>query len=571
MPASEPHSTRVVRGARRLRRQVLRALVVAMLLPTLALATLYAVLEYRSVEHEQRDRLRLAARLTAGSIDQFMQAHVAATALVASSDAARRGQADLQSLQGLYPAFVTTLSTDAAGMITGTAPAGRMHAGASRSVADRDYYRVPARQGGSYITDAFRGRGLGRDPLVAVASPIHVDGAFAGVIEGSIHVDAFTRLHSRALRERGQSLLLVDRAGRVIHASAGLPYRFLQPVGHAPFMARDRAVDGDSAVRVDRDVFDGAGAWVAWSRLRSGWRVVVFEPRNVALSGAWRRSLQSLLLALAVAVVVGIAGWQMRGITRAVRYTLGNVRAIAAGQRSPAVPLHDVPVELQPVARQVVQLATRLRRANEGLQGALARQRQLADALARANERLEDTVRVRTAELESANQALRRLAGTDALTGVLNVRGLQDCERALTDPHGRLQAQAAVIAFDVDWFKRYNDRYGHPAGDQALKRVAAAAQAAARGGADRVARVGGEEFLLVLPDADAGTAGQVAERLRAGVHALGIPHADGDAGQLSVSVGVSHGPAGDTLEAVTVRADRALYRAKAAGRNRVAT
>ena len=128
---------------------------------------------------------------------------------------------------------------------------------------------------------------------------------------------------------------------------------------------------------------------------------------------------------------------------------------------------------------------------------------------------------------------------------------------------------------DIDWFKRYNDRYGHPAGDLALKRVVAAARSALRGEHDEIVRSGGEEFLLLLPGADRARVLDVAERVRQSVHAAGMPHEDSPLQALTVSIGAAlatpapgTGPASDVDRAIA-EADVALYRAKHAGRNRV--
>jgi diguanylate cyclase (GGDEF)-like protein len=554
-----------------LRYQLFRVLLVAVLAPALILAALQTAFEYRQVERDQRDRLRLSVRLTATSIDQFVQSHLAAVALTAAG-ASRTGEPpDLAGMRALFPSFVTALATDAEGRIVQVEPASRAAGAPLRSVADREYFSVPARDGQPYVSNAFVGRGLGSDALVAVSAPMRVDGAFAGVVEGSIKVDTFTALRSSALRSRGQEMLLVDRAGRVIHASAGLGYRFAQPLGRARMLRGREAADGVSAVTVVEGVMPGT-TWVAWAQLRSGWRVAVIQPRRAALAGVWRGAVESAaVLALVTLLVLLVANAQVKRVSRALGATLEHLRAIAAGEQAPQLQAEAVPSELGPMARQVVQLATELQQANVEVREALAGQQALARHLREANERLEETVRARTAELQVANRDLARLAHTDALTGAINLRGLQAEYARLSDADGRLARAVAVILFDADFFKAFNDRYGHPAGDQALRRVVAAAQAAMRGQGERVARVGGEEFIALLPDADASMAARVAERIRADVEALGIPNAGGNLGPLTVSLGVAAGAPGERIDAVVRRADEALYRAKADGRNRVAT
>lgn len=177
-------------------------------------------------------------------------------------------------------------------------------------------------------------------------------------------------------------------------------------------------------------------------------------------------------------------------------------------------------------------------------------------------------------QLEKRLAAGRRhaeLAITDALTGLPNRRALdafldKEWKRAL-----RERWPVSVLMIDVDAFKPYNDHYGHLGGDTALKAVARCIQAHASRSGDLAARYGGEEFCIVLPHTDLEGAIAVAEHIRQAVLALHIPHAQGPAGILSVSIGVATDtPAlsGDRAETLTQAADTQLYRAKTQGRNR---
>jgi diguanylate cyclase (GGDEF)-like protein len=124
---------------------------------------------------------------------------------------------------------------------------------------------------------------------------------------------------------------------------------------------------------------------------------------------------------------------------------------------------------------------------------------------------------------------------------------------------------------DVDFFKKYNDRYGHIAGDECLKKVASVLREGAQRAGDFAGRYGGEEFLAILPGLSTGEAVAWAERLRTAVEGACIPHEDSQTGCVTVSIGVSSltpTATGTMLELIRL-ADEALYRAKANGRNRV--
>jgi diguanylate cyclase (GGDEF)-like protein len=136
----------------------------------------------------------------------------------------------------------------------------------------------------------------------------------------------------------------------------------------------------------------------------------------------------------------------------------------------------------------------------------------------------------------------------------------------------RVSGTLALIMIDVDRFKTYNDRYGHPAGDECLKQVAHAIAKTILRPADLAARYGGEEFAVLLPNTDESGAAVVAERIRIAVRGLALEHADATNRVVTISAGVSarEDHAGTTgPDELLGNADRALYRAKHGGRDRV--
>jgi diguanylate cyclase (GGDEF)-like protein len=199
----------------------------------------------------------------------------------------------------------------------------------------------------------------------------------------------------------------------------------------------------------------------------------------------------------------------------------------------------------------------------------LGAQAMISIASARLHDSLEQRVAERTAQLEDANRKLATLSITDGLTGLANRRHFDEVLRAECARAGRLRQPLAVIMLDVDHFKKFNDRYGHQAGDACLIRVAQALAAGTRRASDLTARYGGEEFSIVLPATCADEARDIGEALRCSIEALGIAHAGARAGQVTISVGIAIQPAqeaGDP-DALMRLADAALYRAKDAGRN----
>lgn len=171
-----------------------------------------------------------------------------------------------------------------------------------------------------------------------------------------------------------------------------------------------------------------------------------------------------------------------------------------------------------------------------------------------------------------ANEKLNLLAHSDGLTELLTRRAF-DQALALEFARGKRSAiPLSLLIIDVDWFKRFNDHYGHPAGDECLRAVAGCMKATARRPTDSAARYGGEEFALILPETDARGAFVIAENLRGKVRDLGLTHAGSEKGIVTVSIGVgTFDPGSAPIEIADLlrRADEALYGAKAAGRDRV--
>jgi diguanylate cyclase (GGDEF)-like protein len=175
-------------------------------------------------------------------------------------------------------------------------------------------------------------------------------------------------------------------------------------------------------------------------------------------------------------------------------------------------------------------------------------------------------------ELGQAHEQLKALSRVDGLTRLYNRRHFQEYLQLIWERACYDGAPVAVLMVDVDHFKKYNDRYGHPAGDECLRQVAQVLMDKLRRPVDLVARYGGEEFIAVLPQSDEAYAMAVAERVRQAVEALQLRHeGSSSALVLTVSVGVASGTAlfGQAPESLVARADQALYLAKREGRNRV--
>ncbi|MCA4964016.1 response regulator [Pseudomonas sp. Y24-6] len=181
-------------------------------------------------------------------------------------------------------------------------------------------------------------------------------------------------------------------------------------------------------------------------------------------------------------------------------------------------------------------------------------------------------LRVSQQQLLDTNLVLQRLMNSDGLTGLSNRRHFDEYLELEWRRSVRDQTQLSLLMIDVDYFKSYNDNFGHLEGDEALRKVALAIRDASSRPSDLPARYGGEEFALVLPNTSPGGARLVAEKLRQTVAALKIPHiAPAEGSSLTISIGLStitpeHG---SDCRQLILAADKGLYQAKHNGRNQV--
>ena len=174
------------------------------------------------------------------------------------------------------------------------------------------------------------------------------------------------------------------------------------------------------------------------------------------------------------------------------------------------------------------------------------------------------------AELEQSNIELQKLSSLDGLTGIANRRSFDDflakeCLRSARD-----NTALSLLMIDIDFFKPFNDNYGHLAGDDCLRKVAAALDEVIHRPADLVARYGGEEFGVVLPNTDDAGAIKLAEKLSEKIRSLNITHEFSEAAKhITLSIGITHGVAceGTSPSDLIKQADQALYSAKESGRN----
>ena len=360
--------------------------------------------------------------------------------------------------------------------------------------------------------------------VVAISQPIfNASGQFIGAIGGSVYLLKHSVLHSiisNHFHQEGTVALVVDGNRRLLY--------------HPDQKSLGETVDDDAAVTAALRGNVGALQVLASSGASmltgyapvplAGWAVVVQLPAERALS-----TLEKLLKEVFEGMIpAGIVG-------------LGLIFAATALIARPLRQLSAIALQLA-----AVDTTTQLQRVNAWYREASAIRRAMLTGV------------------QLLQQKLGRLiqeAQSDPLTGLANRRAMT----AVLDLLEQAEQPYAVLALDIDHFKRINDSFGHDAGDNALKFIAQTLKQNSRTG-DLACRSGGEEFTLVLPDTTLEVAVVIAERIRESIAASEIP----GIGKLTLSIGVARRCAETpTPEAVVRRADECLYRAKNEGRNRV--
>lgn len=300
---------------------------------------------------------------------------------------------------------------------------------------------------------------------------------------------------------------------------------------------------------------------------------VVLDPDlgyETARARVLRGSL-TLLLALAIAIAV-LVHLMDAHLIQPLNRLAASVAAyspesgVAPSGRHPESPPHKA-AEIELLADALDRMHERIRRASDEIAA-------LSEGLEDEKGRTESLVQQRTAELHEKNRelaqqaaSLESIANTDALTGAATRRRLLEQGERQCALAGRDARPFSLLVLDVDHFKAVNDTHGHAAGDLVLRIVVACCHTQLRA-RDLLGRLGGEEFAILLPEADIDAAVRVAERIREGVAAMPMRLGEHTV-RVTVSIGVATYRGAPRFDAMLAAADEALYRAKRSGRNRV--
>jgi diguanylate cyclase (GGDEF)-like protein len=380
----------------------------------------------------------------------------------------------------------------------------------------------------------------------------------------------FQRTLSKAIWEMDRDALKTQLESAAQVASVGeARLRIVQPGREAEILqARRRELPGPTRApsvrtQLSYEPYPGAREVVGELILVGDERLLWARLRDEALGIALTQAVQTLLLA-------GVVMWLFnRSVTLHVRYIaqhLGRLTPATLGQRLRLQRQDGSGDELSLLETGVNDLQSKL-------SSYLERQQQYERDLASHRDRLAELVDEQTAELRAANKRLEEASRSDPLTGLANRRQFDETKDVEFRRAQRSGQPLSVLMCDVDHFKHYNDCHGHAQGDVCLAAVARLLRDNFARAGELVARIGGEEFAVLLPGVDAQHARGAAERLRRRLATEAIPHSGSPTSpHVTLSIGLaSYDPATmDRFDQLLHQADQALYRAKAQGRDRIA-
>ena len=533
-----------------IRSRILTLAVLGTLVPAaITLGIAYAQ-NHRALEKRITEDLHSESSQTSGAISVFIKERIFDLRVFASSDEVSSnlsrfatGQGSipsarlreyLRSLHGRFADFDDMLVLDAQGRVMASSSE------QSRPVRLPDEWQSALRRDNQLIGAAYWDERASKGKLLVAVPVQRADGRFLGAFAAELNLEPI-QAQLRSFQEdtgTAGSVLLATENGRLIASSTGVTRDLLNSSLRADLLLRLLAREHEAVEYSSMAGSDVIGTLEHVPQLP--WLVIAEKNTDDAFHAVTQfRNFGVLVMLLVLSVVAATAYRLGVIIVRPLEHLATGAAEVAMGDLDVDLPSADTAGEVSALTRVFNHMVGRLREKRK--------------ELAATN-----------AELRFKNEELEKLSVTDGLTGLVNHRALMQRLADEATRSKRTERPFAVIMADVDHFKQYNDTFGHPAGDEVLKGIAAILKDATRT-VDCVARYGGEEFAILLPETELDGAMEVAERIRASVESGKFTGR-----QMTLSIGVAVFPkdAPDTAGIIKV-ADEALYVAKGAGRNQV--
>ncbi|HJU75581.1 MAG TPA: diguanylate cyclase [Gemmatimonadaceae bacterium] len=527
-----------------IRNKILALAVVGTLLPASASLGIAYLQNRRAREEKVAQELLSDATQTARAVGVWLKERQLDLRVFASSDevsgnleyrasqlAGSRLREYLASLHGRFSDFEQLFVLDLGGRVLASTTTRRMATKLPKGWQDA------LRTDGQLVGAAYWDEGARKGKLI-IATPVrHGDGRIVGAFAAELSLLPIEALLRSFAPDSMTVLQLTDDSGALVASSAGTSPALMRTKVSKATLERLFTQDRAAASQV---LLAGRDVLATLDRVPQGrWAVIAYIPATVAYREVNSFGKVALLAVVALLLVVATSAYRLGLlIVRPLERLADGAVEVARG---------DLAVDLPATGSGEVQDLTKIFN-------------QMVERLRVGRQEIEFINGV----LRRKNEELQRLSVTDGLTGLANHRLLM---QRLTEEgyrHKRSEHPFSVLMADVDDFKKYNDEFGHPAGDYVLKAVADVLRHVTRE-VDCVARYGGEEFVIVMPETTAVDAAVAAERIRA---RLGEQEFSGQ--RITLSIGVAEFPKdAQSAQAMISAADSALYEAKRAGRNQV--
>lgn len=531
----------------KLSKRILELCLVSLAIPSLIMMLLLSNRSADTLERKLIQELETRSEHLRDRVDNYIQLHL--TALGSLTEVLRDDPNALysQELMALwmerYPGFLTMIRTDNDGIVISGSPADKFNALLSmpkeeRDVSDRDYFIVAKKGEKSYVSNVFRGRGFGRDPIIALSIPLIQGKQFKGIVEGSLSLPKFDSMDDIG---EGRLLLVVDTEGHLIYASKALKLKPLDDIDITD-------INSQYSNRVKSLRLNGSTVFNYESvKTDNGWRVYVLSETDELLV-EYRNSFYVLFVTLLLISVVAsrVAHYFTLNITRPLERLIASFSAQKEIKLSRKY-FHSQ--EIESVERQL---------------------QKTQHVMLDFQEELKSQVANKTKELYELNEELERLSSHDPLTGILNRRGFEQVIETVYPLACRNKTTITLAIMDLDHFKKVNDICGHTAGDYCLVSVGETIQNVFQRDSDYVARFGGEEFVALIIGGKREQHIELLEALRKKIENEPVQF-EGNRIELTISIGAyslvnSFKP---TYEDLISLADKLLYQSKHEGRNRL--
>ncbi|WP_298769641.1 diguanylate cyclase [uncultured Shewanella sp.] len=388
-------------------------------------------------------------------------------------------QFQLTSLHQSYPSFLTMLITDSKAQVIAASPKKGLNLSHNINIADRDYFQQAFFYQQTFVSSVFQGRGFGNDAIVAISAPIYSQPSKhepIGIIEGSLNLNQFAKIEHKNTKNHQQAMLLVDEHNKVIYASKILMLAPLKPLKVK--LVGEEYETGLPMMNIINTKNPTPEFIYASVTLENGWTLYTLNPLMPLI-----KLIEELYLATFAILIIALLITFY--ITRVVSLRLTQPLAIIAKDFDEN---HIQNVNIEQIQNEAPQeiyaLHQRLQKSKRELMS--------------YQSELENSVKLRTLELEEANSQLKSLSEIDPLTGLYNRRIAEFKFTSLHEINQRNNETIVVALLDLDHFKQVNDQQGHLGGDEALKTISTLLTHTFKRDTDIISRFGGEEFLLIL-------------------------------------------------------------------------